>query len=155
MDSSSSAADELNWAVRAFIYASIADSGLPPPVAAAAAALDLTEEAARNAYVWLHERHALFLAADGQTIHMAHPFSGVPTDFRVVANGRAYWANCAWDMLGIPAALHADARIAARYADTRAPVSLAVEGGTLGGAPGAVVAFQQPFRRWYDDLIFT
>jgi hypothetical protein len=155
MDSSSSAADELSWAVRTFIYASIADSGQPPSVAEAAAALDLTEEAARNAFVWLHERHALFLAADGQTIRMAHPFSGVPTDFRVVANGRAYWANCAWDMLGIPAALHADARIEAHFADTGAPVSLAVEGGTVRGAPGVVIAFRQPFRRWYDDLIFT
>lgn len=155
MDSSSSAADELSWTVRAFIYASIADSGQLPSVAEAAAALDLTEKAARNAFVWLHERHALFLAADGQTIRMAHPFSGVPTDFRVFANGRAYWANCAWDMLGIPAALHADARIEARFADTGAPVSLAVEGGTVRGAPGAVIAFRQPFRRWYDDLIFT
>ena len=155
MDSSTSAAEELNWAVRAFIYTSIADSGQPPSVAEAAAALDLTEEAARNAFVWLHERHALFLAADGQTIRMAHPFSGVPTDFRVIANGRAYWANCAWDMLGIPAALHVDARIEARYADTRAPVSLTVAGDAVRGAPGAVIAFRQPFAHWYDDLIFT
>jgi len=154
-DSSTTAADELNWAVRAFIYAYIAANGRPPSVAEAASALDLTEEAARHAYAWLHERHALFLAADGQSIRMAHPFSGVPTDFRVVANGRAYWANCAWDMLGIPAALHSDARIEARFADTRASVSLAVEGGTVRGAPGAVIAFRQPFRRWYDDLIFT
>ncbi len=155
MDSSTTAADELNWAVRAFIYAYIAANGRPPSVAEAASALDLTEEAARHAYAWLHEHHALFLAADGQSIRMAHPFSGVPTDFRVVANGRAYWANCAWDMLGIPAALHVDARIEASYADTRAPVSLTVAGDAVRGAPGAVIAFRQPFAHWYDDLIFT
>src|SRR5258706_15022431 len=101
MDSSRRAAVKLSLLVRTFIYASIADSGQPPSVAEAAAALDLTEEAAPNAFVWLHERHVLFLAADGQTIRMAHPFSRVPTDFRVCANGRAYWADCAWDMLCI------------------------------------------------------
>ena len=31
---------------------------------------------------------------------MAHPFSGVPTDYRVESSGVAYWANCAWDALG-------------------------------------------------------
>src|SRR5258707_159339 len=68
MDSSSRAADELSWAVRTFIYASIADSGQPPSVAEAAAALDLTEEAARNAFVWLHERPG---AARGEALTLA------------------------------------------------------------------------------------
>src|SRR5258706_13274639 len=143
MDSSSRAADELSWAVRTFIYASIADSGQPPSVAEAAAALDLTEEAARDAFVWLHERHALFLAADGQTIRIAHPFSGVPTDFRVVANGRAYWATCAWDILGIPPALHADARLEVRFPATGPPVRLPFEGVTARSAPRPVIAFAQ------------
>src|SRR5258708_39105338 len=87
MDSSSSAAGELNWAVRAFIYASIADSGQPPSVAEAAAALDLTAEAARHAFVWLHERPAPFLAAARQALRMAHPIPRVPPDRPRVAHG--------------------------------------------------------------------
>ena len=51
-------------------------------------------------------------------IRMAHPFSGVPTAYRVRSGGISYWANCAWDCLGIAALLDAiprrslDARIA-------------------------------------------
>ena len=85
---------------------------------------------------------------------MAHPFSGVPTPFRVEIGERSYWANCAWDALGIPAALAADARIAAVHAEDGAAAALAVEGGRVRGH-GEVVHVLQPFRRWYDDLVFT
>lgn len=85
---------------------------------------------------------------------MAHPFSGVPTAFHVRANGQGYWANCAWDALGIAAALHTDAEIAATYAEDAAPLALSVEHGEVSG-PTAVVHLQVPLRRWYDDLIHT
>lgn len=148
------AGDDLAWTTRHFVYAYLVAHERPPTVDETATGLGITPDEALAAYQWLHQRHALFLDADGQTIRMAHPFSGVPTDFRVYANGHAYWANCAWDMLGIPAALHADARIEARYADTREPVILGVEGGHVRGQ-GEAVYFQLPFSRWYDDLVFT
>jgi hypothetical protein len=84
---------------------------------------------------------------------MANPFSAVPTAFRVQANGRAYWANCAWDALGIPAALDADARIEARC-PAGEPIGIAVTDGQVRGE-GAVAHFAVPFRQWYDDLIAT
>ena len=77
----------------------------------------------------------------------------MPTAFRVEAGDRAYWANCAWDALGIPAALHADARI-------EAPLGTASRSGSrieaeLVQSRDGVVHFPLPFRRWYDDLIET
>ena len=42
---------------------------------------------------------------------MANPFSAVPTPYRVQADGRSWFANCAWDAFGICAALHVDGRI--------------------------------------------
>jgi hypothetical protein len=39
-------------------------------------------------------------------------------DWEVRSRGHSYWANCAWDMLGIPAALHSDADVEAEYAKT-------------------------------------
>jgi hypothetical protein len=147
--------DDLMWTVRAFIYDYLAAYERPPTIADTASALAIPSEAARGAYAWLHEHHAIFLDADGQAIRMAHPFSGVPTDFRVFAGGRAYWANCAWDMLGIPAALGRDARIEARYADTGEPARLQIESGRVRGEGQEVVYFRIPFSRWYDDLVFT
>ena len=44
-------------------------------------------------------------------IRMAIPFSAVPTAYRVQAAGRWWYGNCAWDAIGICAALHADGRI--------------------------------------------
>jgi hypothetical protein len=142
------------WAVRTFVYAFVVDRARPPTVAEAAADLGVRESEARDAYRSLHRRHELVLDRDGETIRMAHPFSGVPTPFRVHANGRLYWANCAWDALGIPAALHADAEIAARAAEDGAPIRLAVAADRVDGQ-GEVIHFRQPFRAWYDDVVFT
>ena len=85
---------------------------------------------------------------------MAFPFSGIPTPLRVHSKERSYWANCAWDMLGIPAALHSDAEVETEYAEDDSPVRLSVEGGELQSDAG-LVHFPLPLRRWYDDLVFT
>ena len=149
--------DELDWTVRSFVYATIVERGHPPTVAETAAGLGIGVGEARAAYRRLDRRHALFLdplPPGADAIRMAHPFSGVPTPFRVRANSRDYWANCAWDALGIPAALHADATIDAVLAEDGAPARLAVEAGRVRGQD-EVVHVLRPFRTWYDDLIET
>lgn len=151
--------DDLDWSIRTAIYSFITEQARPPTVDEAAALLGVTREQAALAYRRLNQRHALFLEPGTLTIRMAHPFSGVPTPFKVRASGRAYFANCAWDMLGIPAALHTDAEIDAHYADVaNTPVMLSVRGGQVyghdGGAEG-VIHFPLPFQQWYDDLVRT
>ena len=100
------------------------------------------------------------------TIRMANPFSGIPTDFRVHANGKTYFANCAWDMLGIPAVLHCDAIIEAVCTESNDSVQLeirdgqtyaqaAVPSGGVSGLSELLIHFPLPFARWYDDLLFT
>lgn len=146
--------ESLDWTVRSFVYGRIVEQGQPPTVQDTAAGLDIAPDQARAAYHRLDQRHALFLEPGDDTIRMAHPFSGVPTPFRVHADDRAYWANCAWDALGIPAALHADATAEAVYAEDGSPASFAIKGHRL-HADGGVIHFPVPFRAWYDDLIFT
>lgn len=143
-----------DWSVRNHIYATILTRGVPPTCDAVAAEFGVSPNRVREAYERLNERHALFLTPGTHDIRMAHPFSGIPTPFRVYANGRDYWANCAWDALGIPTALHAGARIEAETADDGKPIHLAVADGRVTGWHG-VVHFALPFRRWYDDLIRT
>lgn len=147
-------ADESDWAVRNTVYATILDRGRPPSVAEAATTLGISADLVRQAYQRLNTRHALFLTPGTHDIRMAHPFSGVPTAFRVEIGDRAYWANCAWDALGIPAALHTDARIDARLADDGEAIQFAINDGSVRGWDG-LVHFARPFRRWYDDLIAT
>ena len=50
----------------------------------------------------LHDAHALVLEPDRPAIRMLNPFSAVETPHRVEAGGRSWFANCAWDALGIP-----------------------------------------------------
>ena len=147
--------DRLDWEVRSLVYGQFVETGLPPTVELIAEGMGVEARQVRAAYERLHERHALFLDSEVREVRMAFPFSGIPTPFRVRAGGRPrYWANCAWDMLGIPAALHADALIGAEYAEDGAPARLSVEGGRLRG-DGGVVHFPPPLGRWYDDLAFT
>lgn len=145
---------EQDWRIRLAIYRVFAENGRPPTFAEMARQFDIPDEEARQAYKRLHHSHALFLEPDTDTIRMANPLSAVPTQYRVYVKGRWLWANCAWDSLGIPAMLHADARIEAVFAHSGEAASYAIEAGTL-TASGGVVHFPLPFRRWYDDLIHT
>ena len=50
-------------------------------------------------------------------------------------------------------ALGADAVVDAFYAEDGQPTRIAVRSGRMSGA--GFVHFPLPFRRWYDDLVFT
>jgi Alkylmercury lyase len=139
--------------VRVFVYRHIVEHERPPTMEETAAGMDLPPAAVRAAYGRLHDGHALLLESGAHTIRMAWPFSGIPTPFRVQARGRRYWANCAWDALGIPALLQTDARIESVFADTGEPVTLTVADGGVQGQ--GLAHFAVPFRRWYAALVFT
>ena len=128
--------------------------GRAPAVRETAEGLGIEVEEARALYAELNGRHALMLMPGTDVIRMANPFSGVPTGFRVTSGGVKYYANCAWDTFGIPAALHADATMEAFCANTQEPLKFWVRDGEAGGDK-AVVYFRVPFAKWYDDLVFT
>jgi hypothetical protein len=147
------------WQIRHFVYSHFADTTLPPNVDDTSAHFNITTEEAGEFYKELHNRHALFLEPNTLAIRMANPFSGIPTDFQVRANGKTYFANCAWDMLGIPAALHTDAVIDAVCTESNESMQLEIKNGELNQSPNTnhqlLVHFPLPFARWYDDLVFT
>ena len=107
-----------------------------------------------ESYQRLHNNHFFFLEPGTFSIRMANPFSALPTKFRMQVGQVAYWANCAWDMLGIPAALHQDAVIEAEYEDGGETAVLTVKNGQLQPGDG-VIHFPFPVRHWYDDLVLT
>ncbi len=148
--------EPLLWQVRAFVYNHFADTTLPPGVDEAAQHFNIEIEEAGELYRELHNRHAFFLEPETLTVRMANPFSGIPTDFKVYAKGKTYFANCAWDMLGIPAALHSDAVIEAICTESNDAnaVQLEIRDGKVINSE-LLVHFPLPFARWYDDLTFT
>ena len=142
------------WEIRAFVYQHFGETTRAPRADEVASRFALSHEEAGSAYEELHQRHALFLKPDTHEILMANPFSGVETPFKVYINGRIYFANCAWDSLGIPAALHTDAEIEAACAQSGDPIRLNVTNEQVQGSD-ALVHFLIPFREWYDDLAST
>ena len=146
--------DTLLWQIRHFVYNHFADMTLPPSMDVTAAHFNISTEDAGEYYKELHNRHAIFLDLETLTIRMANPFSGIPTDFKVHANGQTYSANCAWDMLGIPAALHTDAVIEAKFTESGESIQLEVKDGEVTNGE-LLVHFPLSFSHWYDDLTFT
>ncbi len=144
----------LIWQVRALVYEHFASTTRPPTIDETAEHYGLDVKHAATIYGELDRRHALFLEPGTASIRMANPFSAIPTIFRVHARGKAYWANCAWDALGIPAALGTDATIEAMDAETKQPITLSVHNGQV-VSHGERIHFLVPFQRWYDDLVFT
>lgn len=146
--------EKVLWDIRAFVYRQFADTTRAPSVDQTAAAFALTHEQAASAYEALHAHHAFFLNPNTHDILMANPFSGLETPFRVQANGKTYFANCAWDSLGIPAILHCDADVKATCAQSGVPISLQVREGQV-SETSVLVHFPIPFERWYENLPFT
>ena len=146
--------DDKLWEIRAFVYRHFAETTRPPDVRETASRFGLTHEEAVSAYEELDRRHALYLKPGTHEILMANPFSGVETAFKVHANDKTYFANCAWDTLGIPAALHVDAEIEAVCSQSGDPVRIKVIDGQVQGSD-VLVHFLIPFREWYGDLAFT
>jgi hypothetical protein len=151
--------DDVLWLVRHFVYSHIADTTRPPSVDETATHFGISVEEASELYKELHNRHALFLDVAKVAIRMANPFSGISTGFKVHANGRIYFANCAWDMLGIPAALHCEAVIDAVCTESNDTVRLEIKDGQIINHQltdsQLLIHFPLPFARWYDDLVFT
>jgi hypothetical protein len=146
--------ESLLWEIRAFVYQHLAETTYPPLVEEVASRFGLNHEEAVAAYAQLHQRHALYLKPGTHEILMANPFSGVETPFKVRVNGKIYFANCAWDTLGIPAALHVDAEIEAACAQSGELIHVEVTNQQVRGT-NVLVHFLTPFREWYDDLPFT
>jgi hypothetical protein len=140
--------------VKVSLYRLTAATGTPPSVATVAAHLGVTPDEVAAAFTRLRAARVLFLEPDGITIRMAPPFSGVPTQHRVTVDGIDYYANCAWDALGIPAALHRPGVVRSRCEQSLAPLELVV---TDGGPEPSSWLFhcQVPAAKWWDDLVFT
>jgi hypothetical protein len=65
-----------------------------------------------------------------------------------------YYANCAWDALGILAALHQDGAVEAEDGFSGEPITLEVRDQKPIPEP-CVIHFAVPAARWWEDILYT
>jgi hypothetical protein len=145
---------DFNTQVKLALYRHFAATGRAPTVGEVSAEVDAGAADIRRSYGELRAMRVLWLEGDGETIRMAPPFSGVPTQHVVRVGAVEYFANCAWDALGIPAALHEPGLVRSECGQTREPLSLRV--GLEGPTPTDwVFHCLVPAAHWWRDLVFT
>jgi len=146
--------DEGDLGLRNATYRLVAELGQVPTADEAARATGLGLDDVPARWRSLHEAHALVLDESTGEIRMANPFSGVPTRFRVLADGRSWHANCAWDAFGICAALGADGRIETSCPDCDEPITVEARD----ERPDDETLFFHclvPAARWWENIVFT
>jgi hypothetical protein len=145
---------DLDTTIKLEIYSHLARTTRAPTPAQVAGAVGATVQTVESAYQRLYQKRVLVLEPDGVSIRMAPPFSGVETQHLVRAGGKDYFANCAWDALGIPAALGQPAEVFSRCEQTLEPLHLRVHRG--GPEPlECVIHFAVPAALWWKDIVFT
>jgi hypothetical protein len=136
------------------IYRHFAETGRRPSLATVAEQVGSDIRNVRDAYTRLRAQRVLVLEPDGESIRMAPPFSGVPTQHRVLVGGKEYFANCAWDAFGVPAALQQPGEVNSRCEQSLEPLRLNIG---IDGPPPSSWLFHclVPAAKWWDDIVFT
>jgi hypothetical protein len=141
--------------IRLAVYRHFYVQGRAPMVVEVAGVLGVSVESVREAFVSLAAQHVLVLHPGTDEVWMAMPFSAAETAFKVVTDEGKWWANCAWDALGIPAMLGQDAEIYSTCPASGIPLRVTVTGKELGVDTASVVHFLLPAARWWDDIGYT
>lgn len=139
--------------LRNLTYGFMVAAGRAPTAAELASDAGIDEAEVAAGWRRLHDAHALVLD-DAGAIRMLNPFSAVPTAYRVIADGRAWYANCGWDAFGIGAALGVDSVIETECADCHDPVRIVVN--DRQPDPGDPIwHVLVPARAWWQDIGYT
>jgi hypothetical protein len=110
----------------------------PAKLAELPAALALPSAVVTGAVGRLVERGVVVVDETGRMVGV-RGLSLPETDHRLTLAGRHYYAFCAVDAVGIPAALKADARVESRCHHCRMPLTLELKDGVIVGSPEGMV----------------
>lgn len=140
--------------LRRLSYAMFVKLGHAPTAGQVAGANGSTTEDVLAGWRELHREHALVLDDLGSAIRMANPFSAVETRYQVHADGRWWFANCAWDAFGICAALDTDGEIRTSCPDCEQQIEVSVRE-KMPSDGDLLFHCLVPAARWWDDIVFT
>jgi hypothetical protein len=138
--------------IRAEVFASLRETSRPPTTDELAAKTNSDRAHVVSALHALADEHSLVLVPDSDSVWMAHPFSGIETDFVVTIGERCWYANCAWDGLSILALL-GDGTLDTHSPITGEPLKFEVAMGMVSGS--GLVHFLVPPKRFWDSIVYT
>jgi hypothetical protein len=145
---------DLDTEIKLAIYRHFAETGRRPSPEGVAVRAGAQVADVMSAYPRLCVQRLLVLESDASSIRMAPPFSGVPTEHEVEVGAVTYFANCAWDALAIPAALHRAGQVSSRCGQSHERLHLEV--GLDGPEPSDWLFHSLvPAAHWWDDIVFT
>ena len=136
------------------VYDSLLENCHTPLAAELAQGISSSEEEVKKSFRRLAEAHYFLPQKRSGEILMAFPFSAVPTGYEVKAGNRSWYANCAWDALGIIKVIEADAQVKTSCPCCGEAMTLRVENGKLVESDG-VIHFAVPARKWWENVVFT
>jgi hypothetical protein len=148
---------EFPVALRRFIYDQLLSRGLPPSSEQIGEHFGVSADEARLAIGSMKIGKTVLPHPTTGEIWMAGPFAARPSTYRVFGNRLAWWANCAWDMLGVMVIANEPVRVETECTDCREPLTIDAtpERGVAESVRDMVVHFLVPARHWYDDIGFT
>jgi len=145
--------DDIDLRLRNTTYRLFVDLGRAPRADEVADVEQSTRAEVESGWRRLHDAHALVLHPGG-ALRMANPFSAVPTGHRVHADGRWWFANCAWDAFGVCAALQADGEIESSCPDCGEVIRIEVRD-QQPSDPTLLFHCLVPAVDWWNDIGFT
>lgn len=143
--------------VRKFVFDHFLEHAAPPVVEQAMIEFSLSREEATDILLVLEAARHIALVSGTARILMAFPFSAVATPFRVIAGGRSYFANCAWDAVAFHAMLGEDVRIDSFCHHCAAPIAVEMKGGraTRVEPSETIIYLALPPTKWWENIITT
>ncbi|MEO5941565.1 MAG: organomercurial lyase [Candidatus Limnocylindrales bacterium] len=146
--------NEADLDLRNLTYHRFVEEGRAPTAAELATATGQSVAHIRDGWRRLHEAHALVLDRDRRELLMANPFAARSTPYQVIAGGRSWYANCAWDAFGICAALKVDGEIRTSCRDCQSPIRINVRN-EYPDDEGLLFHVLVPAIDWWRDIGFT
>lgn len=145
--------------VRLHVYEHFVEKARPPVVEELMSHFDLSRAEVVEVLKDLEQSRHLALVRGTARILMAFPLSAIATPFRVAADGRDYFANCAWDAVAFHTMLGTDTdiRIDSYCHHCGSPIVVEMSSGhavTVDPANTIVYLALRP-TQWWEDIITT
>ena len=142
--------NDFHWALRTEVFRHIAETTEAPSLEQLSAWSGRSQDEVLGALDALEANHHIALLPDRTGVWMANPFSATPTAYPVDTVRGRFWANCAWDAIGVPAILGIDGWTETRCAGSGTPLSFGVRGGERQGDDALIHLVVPPRDAWVD-----
>ncbi len=141
--------------LRTFIYDTLIADGAMPSSVEIAAHFSVSKPDALRALREMKVGKTVLPNPETGEIWMAGPFAAAATPYVLRAAGRRWFANCAWDMLGVATLVATPVDIETQCTDCGDPITMHFEPQDQSLGTELLVHFLLPARQWYDDIGFT